>query len=86
MSHVLLVLLLVLASSLSAAAGTITGRVVFRGEIPALAPIRVTKDQQVCGAQVPSEGLLGDLEAEVRGLVWSSGEVPVQDLHQLRPS
>ena len=51
-------LLALLAVPLSAAAGSITGRVVFRGEIPILPPISVPKDHHACGAEVPEDALL----------------------------
>jgi plastocyanin len=46
------------AVPLSAAAGTVTGRVVFREEVPTVPPIRVTKDQDACGQEVPQDVLL----------------------------
>ena len=38
--------------------GRLTGTVKFVGEIPKLAPVPVKKNQDVCGAQKPSEALL----------------------------
>jgi plastocyanin len=43
---------------LPASAGSVTGRVVFRREAPALPPVEVTKDQEACGDRVPSEALV----------------------------
>ncbi len=37
-------------------AGTLAGRVTFVGELPALAPVPVAKDQEVCGHTVPPDG------------------------------
>lgn len=51
-------LLLLLGPIGPAAAGTITGRVVFRGELPVLSPISVTKDREVCGESMPLEALM----------------------------
>jgi plastocyanin len=58
MRRAVLSLLLVLAYTASASAGTITGRVRFEGEIPVLSPIPVVKDKEVCGEQVPAEVLM----------------------------
>jgi hypothetical protein len=41
-----------------AEAGNVTGRVVFRGEIPVLPAIEVAKDHDTCGERVPSEALV----------------------------
>jgi plastocyanin len=58
MRRVPLVLLAALAlAPASAAGGTLTGRVVFRGEPPMLPPIEVAKDREVCGPTVPSPAL-----------------------------
>jgi plastocyanin len=54
----LLLLLAVVAVPGRAAGGAITGRVVFRGEPPILAPIEVAKDREVCGTAVPSPALV----------------------------
>jgi plastocyanin len=80
MPRVLLSLLLVVASPLTAVSGTITGRVVFRGEIPNLPPIAVSKDHHVCGEQVPQEALI--VSATNRGVrntvVFLEGVTPVE--------
>jgi len=41
-----------------AAPGTVTGRVTFRGDVPALPGLAVAKDHDACGERVPSEALL----------------------------
>ncbi len=55
-----LLLLCVAAVALpaSAAGGTVTGSVVFRGEPPILQPIEVAKDREVCGPTVPASALV----------------------------
>jgi plastocyanin len=58
MRRALLFLLAIVVLPASAAGGTITGRVVFRGEPPILAPIDVVKDREVCGTAVPSPALV----------------------------
>ena len=50
--------LLLLGPTGAAAAGTITGRVVFQGELSVSPKIQVTKDREVCGEAIPSEGLI----------------------------
>jgi plastocyanin len=47
-------------------AGTVSGRVVFRGQPPVLGPVRITKDREVCGETVPAEALV--VSAETRGV------------------
>jgi plastocyanin len=61
--------LAVLATAGPAAAGALTGRVVFAGEVPALAPIPVLKDREACGALVPAEALV--VSAGTRGVRWA---------------
>jgi plastocyanin len=51
-------LVLGLAAVTSAAAGVVSGRVTFRGEPPALAPIPVLKDREVCGESLAPESLV----------------------------
>ncbi len=46
--------------------GTISGTVKFVGSAPKLEPIKIVKDQQVCGNEVPSEVLL--VNAQNKGL------------------
>jgi len=58
MRRALLLLLAVVALPISAAGGTVSGRVVFRGEPPILPPIEVAKDREVCGTAVPSSALV----------------------------
>ena len=41
-----------------ASAGSVSGQVVFRGEVPVPAPIAALKDRGVCGERVPAEGLV----------------------------
>ena len=48
---------LLLGTAEAARAGTISGRVVFRGVLPVPAPIAVAKDREVCGDSVPSDAL-----------------------------
>lgn len=78
MRPVLLALLLAVAPVLPATGGTITGRVVFRGEIPKLAPIHVVKDQAVCGDEIPTERLI--VSPMTRGvqhaIIYLDGAVP----------
>jgi len=77
---VFLVFLLLLGSTEVTAAGTITGRVVFRGELPVLPPIAVTKDREVCGGGMPSEALV--VSPASRGIrhavVFLEGATPVE--------
>lgn len=49
--------LLMLVEALPVTAGTVVGRVVFRDEAPALTPVDVAKDREICGDSVPSEAL-----------------------------
>ncbi len=49
--------LLLLGQTGTAAGGTITGRVVFRGELPVLPQIQARKDRGVCGETTPFEAL-----------------------------
>jgi plastocyanin len=52
------IVLLHLGPAGAAAAGMITGRVVFQGGLPVLPPIVGNKDQEVCGPSTPSEALI----------------------------
>lgn len=52
-----------------AGGGTLSGVVRFAGAPPALEPLRVNKNRDVCGAQVPSEALVVGPERGVRGSV-----------------
>ena len=58
-------LLVLLAVPLSAAAGTVTGRVVFRGQIPILPPISVPKDRHACGSEVPEQRTKKSVKVEI---------------------
>ena len=49
--------LLLLGQTGTAAGGTITGRVVFRGELPVLPQVQARKDRGVCGETTPFEAL-----------------------------
>jgi len=59
---------LLLAAPGPAAAGAITGRVVFRGEPPSLPPLDVVMDRGACGDHVPSEALVVDRRG---GVQWA---------------
>ncbi|HEV8677061.1 MAG TPA: hypothetical protein VGX21_23740 [Methylomirabilota bacterium] len=71
---------LALAAATSAGAGTITGRVVFRGDLPRLVNVPVLKDHHACGSLIRSEALVvsrvngGVLNAAV----WIEGSPPVE--------
>jgi plastocyanin len=54
-----------------AGAGSITGRVVFRGAPPALPPIEVAKDRETCGESVPAEALVVAADGGVKFAVVS---------------
>jgi plastocyanin len=45
-------------AAVPAAPGTVSGRVTFRGDVPALPALEVAKDRDTCGERVPSEALL----------------------------
>lgn len=50
-------LALLLGAAEAADAGTVSGRVVFSGALPVLAPIPVVKDRDVCGDTIASDAL-----------------------------
>ena len=52
-----------------AAPATVTGRVTFRGDVPALPALEVTKDHEACGQRVASEALL--VSARTRGVRYA---------------
>lgn len=58
MSAALAALVVVLAAAAPAAAGVVSGRMVFRGALPALAPIPIAKDREVCGDALTPETLV----------------------------
>jgi plastocyanin len=53
------------------AAGTITGRVVFTGEIPQARKIKVTKDQEKCGQEKTAEDLIVSPDRGIKNVVLS---------------
>jgi plastocyanin len=54
--------------------GTVAGTVRFAGPPPALEPLRVNKNRDVCGASKPSEALVVGPERGVKGsVVWIEG-------------
>jgi plastocyanin len=80
MLAVFLLFALILGSTGAAVAGAVTGRVVFRGELPVFPPISVAKDQLVCGDTIPSDALI--VSKATRGVqqavVFLEGVAPVE--------
>ena len=66
---VLVAVAAVTGAAVPAAPGTITGRVTFRGDVPALPALEVAKDHEACGERVPSEALL--VSARTRGVRYA---------------
>jgi plastocyanin len=69
-------------------AGTVTGRVVFRGEPPPLPSLRVTVDRDVCGDAIPSEALVvsprGGVKWAVAYLEGVKAEAPAGELAEVK--
>jgi plastocyanin len=62
----------ILSRSLAAdATGTITGRVVFTGEIPQAKKIKITKDQEKCGQEKTAEDLIVSSDRGIKNAVVS---------------
>ncbi|MGH7318957.1 MAG: hypothetical protein ACRELA_04925, partial [Candidatus Rokuibacteriota bacterium] len=73
--RVLALMVLVALPSTAAAAGSVVGAVVFRGDVPAPASLEVSKDHETCGTEVPADALV--VEPGTRGVasavVWIEG-------------
>jgi plastocyanin len=69
MTRVVLLLALLAVWPGAAAAGSVTGQVVFKGDVPPLPPIEVAKDHAACGERIPSEALV--VTARSRGVRYA---------------
>ncbi|HEU5319730.1 MAG TPA: carboxypeptidase regulatory-like domain-containing protein [Methylomirabilota bacterium] len=65
-----------LLAAAPAAAGTLSGQVVFRGAPPALPAVAVTKDREACGEALPAEALVVGPAGGVRHAVAFLEGVP----------
>jgi plastocyanin len=70
---------LAVTATTSAGAGTITGRVTFRGDVPRLVNVPVLKDHHACGSLVRSEALVVSRTngGVLNAAVWLEGIGPV---------
>jgi plastocyanin len=59
----------VLLAPVPAGAGALAGRITFRGDVPSLPAIEVSKDHEACGERMPSEALV--VSPRTRGVKYA---------------